>query len=57
MKNRGYKVPIETIQGSTIRVRCVRTHAYFYWRTHDLGHAYVDIHTHFFPKIFKNIFL
>ena len=38
-------------QGSTNGVRRVRTHANFYWRTHDLGHAYIDKEACFFPKI------
>ena len=40
------------LQGSTIGVRRVHTYAYFYWCTHDFGHAYVDMYAHFFPKIF-----
>ena len=35
------------IQGLTIYVFRVRTYAYFYWRTHDFGHAYVDTYVHF----------
>ena len=35
---RGTKV---VVQGSTIGVHRVRTYAYFYWRTHDFGHAYI----------------
>ena len=34
--------------GSTIGVRRVRTYAYFYWRTHDFGHVYVDRYAHFY---------
>ena len=39
-------------QGSTIGVRDVRTYAYFYWRTHDFGYAYVDTYAHVFSVIF-----
>ena len=38
-------------QGSTIGVRCICTYAYFYWRTHDFEHVYVDTYTHFFSMI------
>ena len=36
------------MQGSTIQVRGVRTYAYYYWRTHDFGHVYVDTYAHFY---------
>ena len=31
----------------------VRTHASFYWRTHDFGHAYHDTYAHFFLWFFQ----
>ena len=37
-------------QGSTIGV-C--KYAYFYWHTHDFGNAYVDMHAHFYLRLFK----
>ena len=40
-------------QGSTIDVRRVCTYTYFYWCTHDVGHAYVDMHARFFPYDFS----
>ena len=43
---------VEDSQGSTIGVRRVRMYAYFYWRTHDFGHVYVDTYAHFFSTIF-----
>ena len=39
-------------QGSPIGVRRLRTYTYFYWRTHDFGHANVDTYAHFFAKNF-----
>ena len=36
-----------TMQGSTIGVHGVRVYAYFYWHTHDFGHAYVVTYAHF----------
>ena len=36
------------MQGSTIQVRGLRTYAYYYWRTHDFGHVYVDTYAHFY---------
>ena len=36
----------------------LHTYSYFYWRTHDSGHAYVDTYTHFFSmivQIFQNL--
>ena len=30
----------------------LRTYAYFYWRTHDFGHVYVDTYAKYFPKNF-----
>ena len=41
------------VQGSTNGVRRVRTYAYFYWRTHDFGHVYVDTYSNFCPIIFE----
>ena len=29
-----------------------RTFTHFYWRTHEFGHAYVDMYAHFFWVIF-----
>ena len=57
-RNFGWKWSIAiTPQGPTIRVRRVRTYAYFYWRAHDFEHAYVDTYTHFLSMIFKSFFL
>ena len=44
------------MQGSTIVVRRIHTYTYFYWHTHDFGHAYVDMYAHIsllFLKVFK----
>ena len=41
-------------QGSTIGIHWLCTYAYFYWGTHDFGHAYAHIYAQFFPMIFKN---
>ena len=37
---------------STIGVRRLHAYAYFYWRTRDIGHAYVDTYAHLFSMIF-----
>ena len=41
-------------QGSTIGIRCVPMHAYFYWRTDDFEHAYINMYKvhSFFSIIF-----
>ena len=41
-------------QGLTIHVCHVQMYAYFYWRTCDFGHAYIDMYAHFFPMIFES---
>ena len=42
-------------QGSTNGVRHVRTHAYFYLRTHVFGHEDVDTYAHLFvPMVFHS---
>ena len=38
-------------QGLTIGICRIHTYTYFYWRTHDFGHAYIDAYAHFFPII------
>ena len=40
------------IQYLTIDICCICTYAYFYWCTHDFGHAYVDTYGHFSPMVF-----
>ena len=40
------------IKDSTIGIRHVRMYAYFYWHTHDFGHAYADVRS-FFPNDFS----
>ena len=45
-----------TWQGSTIGIRRVCTYGYFYWRTHNFGHGYVDTYAHFFSIFsFQNL--
>ena len=36
-------------QGLTIDICRICTYIYFYWCTHDFGHEYIDMCTHFFP--------
>ena len=43
-------------QASTIGVRRVRTYAYFYWRTYDFGHTYIETYAYFFPYDFFKVF-
>ena len=39
-------------QGSTICVHCIHMSTYFYWHTHNFGHAYVNTYFHFFLMVF-----
>ena len=41
-----------TGQGSTIAICRIHTHAYFFSRMHDFGHAYVNTYAYFLPMIF-----
>ena len=48
------------LEGSTTGVRRVRTYIYFYWRTDDFGHLYVDTYAHFLVLViltFKSLLL
>ena len=38
-------------QSLTIGAHRVRTYAYFYWRTHDFRHAYINTYSHFYSLV------
>ena len=48
-----FGLDLEGSQGSTIGIRHLCTYTYFYWRSHDFGHTYIDTYAYFSPCFFK----